>query len=211
MGRSTHRTLDWYRRILLPLIEDATSSPESGDGHSHSNSPDGLPTDLSGRDLAPVSHSRPQGKGRAKRTLDISGPPYSGSSASAALSAALGSRLRELLASTGSMEFRQTWKVKATPSGRLFWAHTASGLPTAVREFTGWPTLTERDRRSLKGARDRPGKAGGASLMQVLLNAGESEGYLNPSFACWLMGYPQTWVQSRDSGTPSSRKSRPCS
>jgi len=41
-------------------------------------------------------------------------------------------------------------------------------------------------------------------------NAGPmaSGGQLNPDFTCWLMGYPAGWLNSRDSETPSSRKSR---
>lgn len=43
------------------------------------------------------------------------------------------------------MEFSQTWKVKATPAGRLYWAHTASGRRTGDNGSTGWPTCTKTD------------------------------------------------------------------
>lgn len=43
------------------------------------------------------------------------------------------------------MEYRQTWKEKATPSGRLYWAHTASARPISDSESSGWPTPQARD------------------------------------------------------------------
>jgi hypothetical protein len=52
----------------------------------------------------------------------------------------LGSKFRELFGTAGSMEFRQTWRQKATPAGRWFWEHTASTPPIDDSEFTGWPT-----------------------------------------------------------------------
>jgi hypothetical protein len=38
------------------------------------------------------------------------------------------------------MEFVQTWKEKATPSGRRYWAHIPSGRRTSDSGSTGWPT-----------------------------------------------------------------------
>jgi hypothetical protein len=35
----------------------------------------------------------------------------------------------------------------------------------------------------------------------------ESRGQLNPDFVCWLMGYPDGWLNYADSATPLSRKS----
>ena len=102
-------------------------------------------------------------------TLDICGPPGSGSSESAALSRSLASRCRELLGTVGSTLFRQIWRQKATPLGRLYWAHTASGLRTSGSGSGGWPTPMAADdnqsRRSYEGMMreiDREGR--GSSL-----------------------------------------------
>ena len=38
------------------------------------------------------------------------------------------------------MEYQQTWKQKVTPSGIVYWAHTASALRTSGSGCTGWPT-----------------------------------------------------------------------
>lgn len=56
------------------------------------------------------------------------------------------------------------------------------------------PTPTAREGRTLKGARDRPNRVGGPSLAQVMLSAGWNQGFLNPSFVEWMMGYPPLWT-----------------
>jgi hypothetical protein len=43
------------------------------------------------------------------------------------------------------MEYVQTWKVKVTPAGRRYLAHTASARPISDKDYTGWPTTTTRD------------------------------------------------------------------
>jgi hypothetical protein len=65
-----------------------------------------------------------------------------GSSASVALTQSLANRLRERLASDGSIEFSQTWKLKVTPAGRRYWAHTASARRISASASSGWPTPT---------------------------------------------------------------------
>jgi hypothetical protein len=54
------------------------------------------------------------------------------------LSLRLGERLRKNLSRYGSMEYRQTWKLRITPAGRLFWAHTASARRTSGDGCSGW-------------------------------------------------------------------------
>jgi hypothetical protein len=121
-------------------ILNAISSLASEAGALLSNSPDGPQTDLFGPALAPANHSAPQEKDLPKPTSAISGPPSSISSASAALSMSLGSRLQARLGTAGSMEYRQTWKQKATPAGRPYWAHIPSTRPINDSGSTGWPT-----------------------------------------------------------------------
>ena len=45
-------------------------------------------------------------------------------------------------ATVGSMEYRQTWKEKTTPSGRSYSAHTASARRISDNDCGGWPTPT---------------------------------------------------------------------
>jgi hypothetical protein len=68
------------------------------------------------------------------------GPLGSGSSDSAALALSLGSKLQEKQARLGSTLYRQTWKVKDTPSGRRLLRLVVSGRRTNESGFTGWPT-----------------------------------------------------------------------
>ena len=123
-----------------------TSSPESEDGAMRSDLLDGRTIGQCGPDHAHASRSRRLGKEKASQTLDTYGLSGSGSSNSVVLSRCLASRLTRRLA--GSTLFQETWKVKATPSGRQLWAHTASGHRTSGRDCTSWPTTTTRDYRS---------------------------------------------------------------
>ena len=109
-----------------------------------SASPGGPTTGPSGPGAVPVNPSAPPGSEPAQMTLGICGPAGSGLSASAGLSQRLANRLRARLPTAGSMEYRQTWKQKATPSGRSYWAHTASARRTSDNgsggSLNGWPT-----------------------------------------------------------------------
>ena len=118
---------------------NAISSPGSADGRKPCDSPAGE-IDLFG--LAPVRVSRgPRlAKGKARQTIAISGRNGFGSSASADLSESLANRLRARLGTGGSTLFRQTWKRKATPLGRVYWAHTASAHRTSDNGCGSWPT-----------------------------------------------------------------------
>lgn len=55
------------------------------------------------------------------------------------------------------MEFVQTWREKATPRGRRYWAHTARGRRTSDSGCTGWPTTRAEDGH--KGIRSEEGAA----------------------------------------------------
>ncbi len=72
----------------------------------------------------------------------------------------------------------------------------------------GWPTLTARDMRTMKGGRDIPRQNTGHSLLHTLLLVGYDEGYLNPAFASWLMGFTLDHLRCAPSETPSYRSSR---
>ena len=92
-----------------------------------------------------------QAKDSPKLTSGTSGPHSSISSASAALSASLASKLKARLEKVGSMEYRQTWKEKATPLGVSYWAHTASGHRTSAKDCSGWLTPQEDNANNAYG------------------------------------------------------------
>lgn len=127
------------------VTPNAISSLASEAGASPCNSPDGLQIAPCGPEAAPASHSQQQEKGLEQQTSGISGPSSLNSSASAALSMSLGSRLQARLGTGGLMEYRQTWKQKVTPAGRPYWAHTALAHRTSGRDCIGWPTPNARD------------------------------------------------------------------
>ena len=133
------------------------SSPASGDGITLSLWPDGTSTDAGcGPAPAPASLSAPPASSKARKTTATSGPSSSGSSASVALTRYLASRLQTRLATTGSTMFRQTWKEKATPSGRSYWAHTASGHRTSGNGCGSWPTARANDAEKRGQVADDP-------------------------------------------------------
>ena len=123
----------------------ATFSRALRAGPSLFDSLDGPTTDPSGLDRVHVSRSPVPENAKDKPTPGICGPTSSGLSASAALTQSLGNRLKGRLALAGSMEYRQTWREKVTPSGLRYWAHIASAHRTNDNGFTGWPTATVND------------------------------------------------------------------
>ena len=75
----------------------------------------------------PVSLSARPAKAKAGPTIATSGRYGIASSASAALQSSLVSRLKQRLATAGSMLYRLTWKESVTPSGRSVCLLRASG------------------------------------------------------------------------------------
>lgn len=128
------------RQMILPGLPSAIFSRASEPGHTPCVVPDGRTTALSGREAVLVSLSAPQARERALPTSGICGQRSSISSASAALSRFLASRLQAVTALHGSTLYRLTWKERATPSGRSIPALRASALRTSDRGSTGWPT-----------------------------------------------------------------------
>lgn len=147
LPKSLRGTCEDIRNVISSLALQA--------GASRCNSQDGPQIDLFGQALAPASHSVQQAKDSETKTSATFGPSSSISSASAALSMSLASRLRVRLAKVGSMEYRQTWNLKTTPAGRQYWAHTASAHRTSDSDSTGWPTPKSIDGE--KGSRTTEG------------------------------------------------------
>ena len=82
---------------------------------------------------------------QATQTLETSGRHSQGSSESANLQQSLASRLKARFGTGGSIEYAETWKLKATPLGRTYWAHIASVHRTSDKGFTGWQTVSVED------------------------------------------------------------------
>jgi hypothetical protein len=147
---------------------------------------------LAGLDLAPASPSVPQGSSKDSRTIGTSGPCGSTSSASAALTESLGSKLRLLSGKAGSTLYAATWKRKATPAGRPYWAHTASGRRTSDSGSTGWQTPKAGDACE-SGATEKQ-QAGYPSVareaQRALLPASGSDciGWATPQASDWVEG-----------------------
>lgn len=165
----------------LPLFEpmiseaspNATSSPGSGSGATPCASPDGLTTGPSGPARAPASRSARQAKAKEPPTPATCGLSGSGSSASIALSQSLASRLQQQFDMIGSILFRQTWKVLTTPSGRQYWAHTASAHRTSDSGCTSWPTTGAMDASGTRRPKDllATHRPSGAKVCQTLNHA----------------------------------------
>ena len=86
------------------------------------------------------------------------------------LSDRLGAKLQESLSQSGSMEYEQTWSRRVTPSGHVYWAHTASARRKSDTGCFGWPapkaqedgrTLEQYEAGRIKGYETRKGKTSG--------------------------------------------------
>ena len=128
-----------------PDTPSVTFSLASEAGPSPWHLPDGRVIAPSGLAAALASLSARQVAAMGLQISGIYGPLGSTSSASAALASSLASKLRQQLGTAGSTLFRQTWKAKATPAGRQYWAHIASAHRTSDSGFTSWPTPIVND------------------------------------------------------------------
>jgi hypothetical protein len=137
---------------------NATSSPASEAGPTHSASPDGQTTGLFGPGAAPASPSPSRGKGRARQTNDISGLSSTASFQNADRLSYSVSRSLQQSGRLGSTECSLIWKVRATPAGRLFCQLVPSMRPIGEIDFGLWPTPT-----SLSPAKDGNNEAGNSA------------------------------------------------
>ena len=128
------------QQMILPGLPSAISLRASGRGHTPCAARDGRMTAPSGQDPVPASLSARQAKEKGLLTSGTCGPPSSVSSASAALTSFLASRLQALTALHGSTLYRLTWKQRTTPAGRSIPALRASVPRTSDKGCTGWPT-----------------------------------------------------------------------
>jgi len=141
----------------LPGMASATSSQESPGGPLPSNSPAGPTIGPYGQGVAHARASRRRASGAAATIPGICGPSSADSLQNASLlwssaskslpvtpsgrlQARLGAVIIRRLQPYGSMVYRQAWKVRATPSGFTFLAHTASARTTSGSGCSGWPS-----------------------------------------------------------------------
>lgn len=129
--------------MFLPLIYsdtlNAISSPASAAGHSRYEWLDGRMIDQFGQVVAHANLSARRAKAQGLLMSGIFGLHSTISSTSATLQSSLESRLRALLALSGSPLFKLTWKHRATRRGLQICALRASGRRTSGNDSTGWP------------------------------------------------------------------------
>src|SRR5574343_1072870 len=130
--RSEQKTLEDIPSVIFLQVSVAGATP--------CESQDGATAAPFGPEVAHASHLARQESKKEPKTSGICGPSSSGSSASVNLQSSLENKLRQLLGTDGSMEYSQTWRRKATPAGRQYWAHTASAHRISDNASTGWPT-----------------------------------------------------------------------
>ena len=197
--------------MSVPTICEATrnviSSPALAAGPTLSGSQDGQTTDTSGPAPVLASRSRSRAGDAASPTSVTSGLSGTNSSRSDDLQRSLASRLLPLL--IGSDLCEVTWKPWVTPWGQCLSKPRARVRTTFGTDIGSWPT----PRAEKIDGYSSPGY--GPTLQQVVIadTSGssapmENRGALNPEFVCWLMGYPQEWVNCAPSETPSTRGRR---
>lgn len=122
---------------------NATFLQESEDGVMHCDLQECQMILDFGQDRALVKPSQQQGNKEDSKTTDIFGPSSQGSLASASLQSFLESRLKQQLNTDGSILFKMTWKVMATPAHRRYCLLRALARRTFDTDCIGggsWPT-----------------------------------------------------------------------
>lgn len=154
--------------MISKVSDNAISSPELADGHSHYVAQAGPMIVLHGQHHALANLSARQAKDLGLLTSGTYGPPHIGLSASAALSWYLASNLEALTRATGSTLFKLTWKPWAMPSGRLRFRLRASARRTSETVLIGWPTPLASNGRGAGNFK----RQGGVNLQTAALLAG---------------------------------------
>tara|TARA_R100001443_G_scaffold69032_1_gene77650 strand:- start:1229 stop:2179 length:951 start_codon:yes stop_codon:yes gene_type:complete len=121
-----------------------TSSPASGSGATHSETPDGRTIDPSSPEVVHASHSHQPAKKTEQKTSDTSGQKCIDSSPvyqrAKDRQQSLANRLHKKLVRLGSTLYKQTWREKTTPQGWSFFQLVASAHRTSGKDSTGLQT-----------------------------------------------------------------------
>ena len=176
MEKLTEDQLPKCKQMTFWDSHSAIFLPESEAGHLLCSSQAGDRIDQSGQALVPASRSVKRGNGKPKKTKDTSGQKCSDSSESVSLTQCLASRLRQRLDMVGSMEYRTTWKQKVTPSGRLYWEHSASAHRTSEADCIGWVSPTATD-----GSHERTFEPRQVDQGIQLANQAQLTGWMSPN------------------------------
>ena len=163
-------------QMTLPGMSEYTSLQESRAGSLPCDSQDGK--GRCGRGVARANRTRRRGSGKETPTPETYGPISFGSSASAALQSCLASRLARRFGTDGSMEYAETWRLKATPAGRQYWEHTASQRRISDSGCTGWPSPDHHTRGGITKMGPRPS---GHKRQTSLQDAAKLTGWPTPN------------------------------
>ena len=200
-------------RLTCDSFGNAISSPASEAGPTPPGSPAGQMTESFGRAACPASPTPRQGWGLATPT------PVTYGTTSFALFELVhplsgwANRLRQRLERDGLTDCAMTWRKSVTPAGRLLFKRVRSVRRTSGTGFGLLPTVTAREGRdwSRPSVLARLDNGTGvakricAKSTQPLLEVPTG---LNPSFAGWMMGYPQEWIDSAPSRGSETRLTR---
>lgn len=180
-----------------------TCLPGSADGVSHCGSPDGQMIGLFGPHLAPARISHSAESRQALKAVEIFGPTRSGSGGvnDDRLTAYLVNRLSATL--SGMTGPPMTWKVSATPAGRLLFRlarseRTTNGsgsgfLPTPRHSMGTHGIAWSRAERG----EHRHNLEDYLACMWLADGGVRTSGLnVNPHLCAAMMGYPKCWVDS---------------
>jgi len=174
-------------QATLKISHSATSSQELVSGHTPSAAQDGQMTAPYGLDHAHANLSARQAKALGLLTSGTYGQLSTTSSASAALTSSLVSKLQAKTALVGSTLYNLTWKQRATPAGRLISALRASARRISVSASGG-----------LQSGWGTPRVGGNGQGSQIMDGAGVTKGRIEQQ--AMLAGWPTASTRDHKGG-----------